>query len=180
MKKKFAVIIGHTGDSPGAFSPFINMPEFVFNSGVAKHLEDVADVYFYDSYKYGYRSMVNKVYREINQEDYLLTLELHFNSAVPSANGTEALHYYTSEKGKKYANKLVDLVVAEFNTRSRGVIGVDRNQRGGYALYAGKAPAVLIEPFFGSNAEDAEKFKGNDKKYAQVIKDFFKWVENEN
>lgn len=179
--KKFAVIVGHTSTSQGAYSPHGIGSEFAYNSNVAKYLTDIADVYHYESYKQGYRGMVNKVFSEINQKDYLLTIELHYNSVGDSsANGSSVLYYHMSGKGKAYAEKLSEMLSHRFGTKNRGITGRRREERGGYALYAGKAPAVLVEPFFGSNKEDVGKFKGREREYATLIRDFLKWVENEN
>lgn len=170
--KKFAVIVGHTKDSQGANSPYGIPSEYHFNSEVAKYLTDIADIYYYDTYKGGYSAMVRRLYNHINQHDYDLTIELHYNAAGALAHGTEVLYYANNRKGLKLAENLSSLISSKFGTKDRGAKGRGKSDRGGYALYAGKATALLLEPFFGTNKDDVNKFKGQEKKYAGVIKDF--------
>lgn len=174
--KKIAIVIGHTQDSQGACSEYGIPCEWTYNTKVASYLEDVADVYFHDTYRYGYSKMIEKTSAELNKHNYELVLLLHYNSANPSAKGTEVLFYHSNEKGKELAKDLCNRVCKAFGTQNRGAKGVDRHERGGYALYKPKATTLLIEPFFGSNAEDVKKFKGKEKEYADVLRKFF--VEN--
>ena len=149
--KKYAVVVGHTQDSQGANSPFGIGSEWEYNSRVAKYLTDVADVYFHDSYKYGYASMINRTTSHINQHNYKLVLILHYNAHAPNANGTEVLHYYSNKKSLSWARQLSGLISESFQTRNRGNKPTRKTDRGGYELYKLKAPALLIEPFFCSN-----------------------------
>lgn len=170
--KRVAIIVGHANSNKGAISPHGIPSEFDFNSEVAKHLTDIADVYYYDSYKGGYKSMVDRLFNHINKHNYAITIELHYNSYTPSVHGTEVLYYTSSRLGKLYASELSEMISNEFGTFNRGAKGRKTSDRGGYALYAGKSPAVLLEPFFATNKEDVERFKGQEEKYANVIRKF--------
>lgn len=174
--KKFAIIIGHTSKQPGAASPHGIPPEYFFNNKVAQYLTDIADIYYYDSYSGGYISMVKRLFNHINKHDYKMTLELHYNAASPSAEGTEVLHYETSKGGAVHAKTLSKMISDNFGTRNRGAKPRSRSGRGGYALYAGKPIALLLEPFFGSNKNDTLRFKGKEKEYAEVIREFLNKV----
>ncbi|MGQ1929834.1 N-acetylmuramoyl-L-alanine amidase [Ornithobacterium rhinotracheale] len=171
--KKIAIVIGHTQDSQGACSEFGIPCEWTYNTKVASYLEDVADIYFHDTYRYGYSKMIEKTSEELNKHNYELVLLLHYNSAMPKANGTEVLFYHTNAKGGELAKDLCNRVCKAFGTQNRGAKGVDRHERGGYALYKPKATTLLIEPFFGSNSEDVSKFKNKEKEYANVLRNFF-------
>ena len=116
--------------------------------------------------------MVRRLFNHINQHDYDLTLELHYNAAGALAHGTEVLYYANNRRGLKLAESLSKLISDKFGTKNRGAKGRGKSDRGGYALYAGKATALLLEPFFGTNKDDAKKFKGKEKEYANVIREF--------
>ena len=44
-------------------------------------------------------------------------------------------------------------------------------QRGFWALYYPTATTLLLEPFFGSNSYDAEKFRSKQCEYAGLIRE---------
>lgn len=84
------------------------------------------------------------------------TIELHFNSAASElATGTETL-----SSGTKGSLRLAGLVqqaqLRALGLRDRGVKIIGRRDRGGESLFAGKAPAILIEPYFGSRRLDCQ------------------------
>lgn len=174
-KKKVAIVVGHTKLRPGACSLYGISCENQFNTTVAKNLEDVADIYFYDSYNYGYKSMVKRNANKLNKEDYELVIELHYNSSVPEANGCEVFYYFSNIEGKKMAYNLSKMISKVFNVRNRGAKAMTSlNQRGFWAVYYPKATTLLLEPFFGSNEKDVEKFKGKEKEYSELIRTFLK------
>lgn len=171
-----AIVIGHTEKKPGACSPHGIPCEWQFNNKVAEYLKDIADVYYNDTYKRGYRSMVARTAKRINKEDYLLVIELHYNAASPSANGTECLYYYANETGKKLAQLYSKMVSDKFGTKIRGNKGakalVNKGDRGFYAVAYPDPTAIMPEPFFGSNKEDAKRFKGKEKQYSELLRAF--------
>lgn len=173
--KDFAILIGHTEDSKGAVSPFGVPAEFDFNSKVASFMEDICDVYTHESYKPGYTTMVKKTAAKINKHKYKAILVLHYNSFNLSSNGTEILYYATSVAGKKMASILSARIAIAFKTSNRGPKPITSSQDRGFAeVYYTVAPTVIVEPFFGSNKEDSEKFKNKEHIYAEVLKKFLK------
>lgn len=177
MSKKVAIVVGHTKLRPGACSPFGVPCEYTFNNTVASYLKDIADVYNYSSYNGGYRSMVHRMANKLNKKNYDLVIELHYNAASSSANGTECFYYYTNKKGKRLAETYCDKLCAAFNTKNRGAKAmVSKKQRGFYALAYPNATALLVEPFFGSNYQDSVKFKGKEKEYSNVIRSLIKQI----
>lgn len=171
--KKIALVVGHTerGDK-GAYSDYLKSTEFDFWIDVAKRIKelgksskiDVYDVFTHTEQNYYNRqkNLANKV----NQKDYDYVIELHFNAASPSANGTECLHYFNSKKGKEASQKISQKIAKVYGTKLRGVYGakalVNKNDRGYWFVYFPKAPAIILEPFFGSN-EESLKFQDKDK-----------------
>jgi N-acetylmuramoyl-L-alanine amidase len=85
-----------------------------------------------------------------------LFISIHHNSLrLPSANGFEVLHWYTSANGKRLAESIsssFDPVGERFAVRNRGV----KPRRNLYVLGHTQPPAVIVEAGFISNpAEEA-------------------------
>ena len=88
----------------------------------------------------------------INSGNYDLVIELHLNSYMQDANGTEVL--YRSAKGKRYAVQVQKQLATVF--RDRGI----KQRDDLYILNGTKPPAILIETFFCTNKADYKKGKG--------------------
>ena len=170
--KKVAVVVGHTRNNPGASSEVVGS-EFFYNSKVGEYLEDIVDVYHYDTYKGGYTNMVKRNAKKLNKHDYSLVLELHFNSAGEDAEGCEALYYRANKKGKELAELYCEIMCNTFGSENRGAKSRELDDRGGAALYYPKATTLILEPFFGSNKEDANRYKDAEK-YAIALRWFIK------
>ena len=99
----------------------------------------------------------------INKVNYDLIMEVHLNSAQPSAHGTEAL--YVSTKGKYYAEKIVNALGEVYMNRGA------KKRTDLYMLNGTKPTAVLLELFFCTNKEDYLKGYGkkNAVKLAKLI-----------
>ena len=97
----------------------------------------------------------------INGVDYDLVMELHLNSAQPSATGTEAYYYLGSKVGEKYATAICKQLGKVY--RNRGA----KSSKSLYILNGTKPPAVLLELFFCTNKEDY--LKGHGKKNATKL-----------
>ena len=172
--KKVAVVVGHTAGSKGAQSPYLPA-EYDYNIEVANKLKQYGcnyDVFTHRTYSVGYYNMWRETASKINSQDYDLVIELHYNTASPTAHGTETLHYFNSKKGKQYAQIFSQQISEDFGTKLRGIQGakplVNKNDRGFYAVYLPKPPALIVEPFFGSNEEESVLFKDTDK-YAESL-----------
>lgn len=177
--KKYAIIVGHTnGGDKGAHSTHLGKSEQPYNLEVANALKALDpnkyDVYTHDLQTYYTRQKA--LAAKLNAKNYEAVIELHFNAAQPSTNGTESLHYFASKKGKQLAQELSAAVVKEYGTTLRGDKGtralVNKEDRGYWFVYLPKATAVIFEPFFGSNAE-ALKF-ADPKRLACVINNVLK------
>ena len=83
-------------------------------------------------------------------------VELHFNSAGTDATGHEWLHWFASERGKSLASNIQSEMtkrIPELKSRGLKAIG-GADERGAGFLRQTHCPAVIAEPFFGSNAAD--------------------------
>lgn len=98
-----------------------------------------------------------------HSKKYDLAMELHLNSAQPSANGSEV--YYKTKAGKEYAEKIAKALGEVY--RDRGAKQTD----GLYWLNDTRATAVLVELFFCTNKSDYKKGHGrkNATKLAKLI-----------
>ena len=168
--RKIAIVIGHDKTSPGAYSPFLGMSEYLYNSEVASYLHEFC--IYRRPIGGGYNTQMRKLSEQINKENFDLVVELHFNSFNKEANGVETVSYPGNSYAKALGQKYCDLIAKKYGTNNRGAKEATVNGRGWGFLSMINAPAIIVEPFFGDN-EEAEKFK-NPGTYAEVIKEWLK------
>jgi len=178
--KRFAIVIGHTKLSKGACG--INLPcEFDYNSIIGESLSDIADIYYYDTYNFGYTSMVKRNAVKMNKKDYDLVIELHYNAATPIANGTEIFYYFSNKTGRQYATTLCENISKTLGTKNRGAkpmmrVRGKKDPRGFAAIFYPKATTLLLEPGFGSNEGDAEKLRTRQCNYIVTLRNFLNTI----
>lgn len=185
MKKiRIALVVGHTeGKDKGAYSETLKTSEFDYWLDIAKRIENLGniEVHIFDTFTHKIQSYYERekaLADKINNSGvvYDVVFELHFNAASPLAHGTECLHWFASEKGRKIANRVSNYICDNLNMTIRGNNGaralVNKNDRGYWFTYLLRYPAVILEPFFGSNKEDCEKFRDRDK-VAKVLNEVF-------
>lgn len=171
---KIAFVIGHNSKRKGAYSKHLKMREFDFYSEVVKHLDNV-EVFIYDETISGYITRVKAMAKKLNAGNYDLVIELHFNSfSDAAANGCETLYFFKSKNGKYYASLFSEIVndYTGIKLRNGGLKALaNRKDRGFASVYYPSAPAILIEPFFGSNKSDCDKIESAEN-LACIINDF--------
>lgn len=172
---KVAICIGHNSRNKGAFSLYLNQSEFDYNTRIAKlvkdEMPDCIEV-FNRFYENSYSREIENLAKRVNLNEFDLVVELHFNAAVPSARGCEALYYHNSILGKKYADSFCEAITYEYFSENRGSKPLSlETDRGFLFVQKMKAPAIILEPFFGSNSE-AKNFI-NAQRYADTI---VKWL----
>lgn len=97
--------------------------------------------------------------KKLATKKYDLIIECHLNASDNlTAHGAECL--YVSEKGKKYANKIMKGLEKTFYNRG----AKKRNDL--YMLNATASPCVIMETFFCTNSNDYLKGKGQAKRKA--------------
>jgi N-acetylmuramoyl-L-alanine amidase len=178
MSNKIAVVVGHTNRrDKGAFSPFLLQFEYAYNLQVALQLKSLApdlyDVHTHSVQEYYKRQVAMSA--KLNAGGYRLAVELHFNAASsPTANGTYCLYWYGSKAGK--AQNLSEGISTMFRTKLRAVGGaqalVNEHDRGYWFTALTNMPAIIVEPFFGSN-EEALRFQ-DPQKYVCVLHNYLK------
>ena len=162
MTKKFGVVVGHNSSKPGAVRKDTGESEYKFNSRIARLMAEYAKaVYpgmevkiFYRDPGMGYSREIKEVYAATDRWGADLTSELHFNSfANEDAKGSEVLTSGTASSFK-FAQITQRELVSRFGQLDRGV-KTRATGRGSASLISGRAPAILPEPFFGSNSKGA-------------------------
>jgi N-acetylmuramoyl-L-alanine amidase len=161
--RKVAIVVGHNTHGKGAYAPApIAESEYYFNSDVAERMEDLGLEYgidfdiFYREPHLPYSREIDRVYAAVNASGAEASVELHFNAASGAAVGTETLSSGFSGS-LSLANAVQDELVDLFDrtgSADRGVLIRTPSQRGGRSLHAGRAPAILTEPFFGSTTSE--------------------------
>jgi N-acetylmuramoyl-L-alanine amidase len=162
---KIAVVVGHDQIEQGAFSNILKQSEYAYYSELVKLLP--FDIY-YRSTRGSYMDKMRELASRVNGKGYTLIVELHFNSFNGKANGTEALYYHKSTTGKRWAEIYCKNICKEYGTVNRGAKGISGGNGFGF-VNSMDAPAIVLEPFFGDNAE-AIKFKDLNK-HAKLLID---------
>lgn len=96
-------------------------------------------------------------------------IELHFNSDDnPKAQGFEYVHHIDSRRGQALATALTDRHRGTFKSAySRGLQARSKGGRGWAFLNLTPCPAVICEPFFGSNSVEWAAYKSDPAKLAE-------------
>lgn len=171
MKNKVAIIIGHHNFSEGAFSKWLGESEWTFWLNFAEeYLDDIGNIFIHDpdikGYTTGQKDMAERT------KDYDLAIELHFNSFNGKAFGCEALYYDGNNTTEKVSERFSELCSERLGYKNRGVKGRSlktKNKRGAGFLYYQKPAALILEPFFGDNEKDCNRF--DELKFKQIIQD---------
>ncbi len=161
-----AIIVGHDYFREGAYSSILEMSEYTYNLRAAK--ASGFDFYLHKP-NTSYKRKMFATYKDLHHYD--LTIELHFNAAIPQANGVECMYFHTNKVGYVYAEKFCTFMSNRYDLRNRGAKPLsNNNQRGYWAVASGRPTGLLVEPFFGTNAE-ANKFKCPEE-YGKVLAEF--------
>jgi len=154
---KLAIVVGHNSASQGALRQDTGESEFVWNGRLARRIGRLAADYsiqvrtFFRTPGGGYSTEIKRVYSEVDAWGADASVELHFNGASsPDATGTETLASGSASSLRLAASVQREMVLA-LGLRDRGIKTRSGADRGGMSLISGRAPAILIEPFFGSS-----------------------------
>src|SRR5690554_6981960 len=155
---KVAFIIGHNEKDKGSYSKHLNTTEWDLYNSMKNDLECIGHVYTHDSSINSYTQRCIDISNRIGDK-YDLVIALHFNSFNTIANGCEAFYWHSNKDGFNYASKFVKGYCVLTGSRPRGAKEYKSNtERGAGEVYYPKNTAILLEPFFGDNKEDCERF----------------------
>lgn len=108
--------------------------------------------------------VLNKIVAKCNAHDVDLDVSIHLNAGSASANGTEVLLYSASDFKVKTANAILGNF-EKLGYKSRGI----KYRTDLYFLKKSNAPAMLIECFFCTNADDVARYEPSDIAGAIVV-----------
>jgi N-acetylmuramoyl-L-alanine amidase len=185
---KLAICIGHSRKGDSGATSVGGVSEYTYNLNVGHQMRDrlkedgvkcdVIAKYSGNSYGSAMRSLA----AFLKEKGYTHAVELHFNAASPSAEGHEFLHWITSRNGARLAASFASAFQEAFDfsrpRKNGGLKPIASGDRGGLFLSLTHCPAVILEPFFGSNNSEWHYFSKNPDKlaecYANAITDFLK------
>jgi len=170
-----AICVGHSRHNDmGAVACDGKTDEWTYNIQVAREMQaalaeaGVESVVVDQYVGQGYTAAMDNLSAELKELKVDAAIELHFNSAHPNARGSEMLHLDTSKNGEWLARCLQEAVLDEFQTADRGTKGRSAG-RGVQFLEKTHCPAVIVEPFFGSNEADWEIFENQFDTLGSVL-----------
>ena len=184
-KARILLVVGHNAIVKGAYSEFLQQHEYDFNLALARRLEGswtearnkITGDYRSETCKN--EGEIHILYRDSNitRTEFALQqispyvrnnnidfiIELHFNSfSDPEVNGSELLHSSTNDNAIEFFTRFHDILVNNLLRRDRGVKLLQPQDRGytNVSILRERAhnnvPYCLLEPFFGSNANDSD------------------------
>lgn len=173
-----AICIGHSRGDGGAVSTG-GVSEWNWNRALGQIiLKDLRERGFaallVDRYaQTGYSRAMDLLAASLASQKVTVAVELHFNSATPSATGHEWLYWHSSVPGRALAQCLDRRMGETFpEHKRRGLIPIrSEAERGGGFLRKTRCPAVICEPFFGSNPQDWQMATAHRDLLARVIAD---------
>lgn len=159
---KVGVCVGHSRSGDRGAESVSGLTEHAFNSVLGKlicHELSLLGIATFSADRYegaGYGAAMKWIAGKLDAFGVTHAIELHFNASEEhKARGHEWLHWHSSAGGKKLAQSLHDAFAKEFpEMKDRGLKPIQGKDRGGLFLSLTRCPAVIIEPFFGDNAED--------------------------
>lgn len=171
---RLAIVVGHNSKARGAFSKWIGS-EWDFHKKQAVEIQKAAQGtgvkvrVFYRPAGVSYSKQIEAVSGEVNTWGAEYVVSLHFNSFdTDAANGTETL--WTGNDGsRELAETMQQCQLDCFGLKDRGLKAVSMLGRGGPLLWGVEAPAVILEPGFGSNKADALAMKKHWPRFAKDL-----------
>lgn len=124
-----------------------------------------------DSYVGGnYSAAMKWLGRKLTTIGATAAVELHFNWGSPPAHGHEWLHWYESVPGRQLAQCLQRaMMAARPGHKIRGLVSVFYKSRGEAFLRSMPCPAVIAEPFFGSNPQEWQWAQTCQPELAEIL-----------
>jgi N-acetylmuramoyl-L-alanine amidase len=172
-----AICVGHSRPGDRGAVSVDGTTEHAFNARLADLVSVVLDnrgipcrvIDRYQGKSYG--SAMTWLAARLRELKATLAAELHFNASdVRAATGHEWLYLTGSHGGRETARCLAFRMGLHFPAHhARGVKALGPRDRGAQFLCKSHCPAVLCEPFFGTNAADWERVGQNPPALAAAI-----------
>lgn len=160
------ICVGHSRKGDSGASSASGASEWTYNQKVAEILRleleknNINSVVFTKYDGTGYTGAMMWLCAQLGLLKVDFAVELHFNCAdTGAARGFEFLYWRTSKKGQAIASVFQQTFKNKFpENLSRGSKGLSKEDRGGLFVRLPSMPAVILEPFFGSNTREWEIF----------------------
>lgn len=170
-----AICVGHSriGDTGARSVGGCN--EWIYNRAVAQELQSelehhgIKATIISEYPRKTYLGAMTWLRIQLDHIGATLAIELHFNAADnPDAQGFEYLHA-GSPRGMHLAACLIHAHSQNIplTQRNRGMKAVGRAERGGGFLHRITQPAVICEPFFGTNPDEWNFYRSNANQLAK-------------
>ena len=168
-----ALCVGHSRQGDSGAASIDGTTEWDYNSDLAERIaaKTQQEIRVYNAYGgKGYTSAMRWLAKKLKKDGAEFAIELHFNAASPSATGHEWLYWNTSTNGRLLARSLRDSMEDAFpQFTSRGIKARGKGSRGASFLRLPNCPAVIAEPFFGTNQDDWQLAKDHRDGLATAI-----------
>lgn len=169
---KIAIVIGHNVRAQGAVRITDGRTEYDWNGHLAEMIQEIDPEnvrVFRRVPGGGYSREIDRVYGEVDAWGADVSVELHFNGSVdPKAEGCLTLSSGTPGS-MVLARHVQPRMLAVMENGDDGIIVRGRGDRGGRSLWAGRAPAILTEPYFGGNARTCHVADARKDQLAEAI-----------
>lgn len=158
---KLGVVVGHTHEASGATlcRPFDFVSEYEFNTLIAAMMMNYGRTVGVDVFVALRDNIgISGAHKAVANAQCKACIELHFNSFNSTTEGTETL-YGEINGSKEFAEIVQAHMVSVYerkDAKNRGIKFVGSADRGGGNVnQPSKLPTVLVEPFFGSDPDEA-------------------------
>lgn len=189
MKPLIALCIGHSrkinSRMDGGALSVDDTTEHAYNRDLAATVADILRsqgfrVNILTEYQgNGYTAAMRWLGSTLKADQTTIAVEFHFNSSEnPKASGHEWLYWESSGNGERLARLFADAFRNHLpELPARGIKPCNPKSRGAEFLRLTPCPAIILEPFFGSNPQDwriaTEKKQTIATLYASALSAYF-------
>lgn len=176
-RPKVAICVGHSRAGDDGAVSVGGVAEWGYNRDAAEYLFTELEKRGIDSkifHRYAgldYPSAMRWLAAQVKDYGADCALELHFNSAGPAATGFEVLCFSANHDipSTRLAKSVLDRTAKAWpEGRNRGVKTANRGRVFVKSLHC---PAIIVEPFFGRNRADWERWKNAQAELAGIYAD---------
>lgn len=171
---RVALEIGHSTRDGGAVRVTDGVQEYEWNRDLAHRIYDLDPTMFEIFYRRpdrGYTSAIRDLYDRIDASGCELSISMHFNAFYKASASYTSTLSSGSRGSLKAAHAVQNAMVDVMGLHDSGV-KIRNSRTGGRGweiLSFGRAPAILIEPYFGSNPSDCRRADEKKQDLAEAI-----------
>jgi N-acetylmuramoyl-L-alanine amidase len=170
VTRRIAIVIGHNTKAQGTTRVTDGVTENAWAALLADEIQNLnpAQVRVFRRPAIATPADIRKAYAEVDAWKADVSCELHVNAfSSADATGTETL--YATNAGKAVAVQVQAHMVSALGLKDRGLL-LRSSGNGSVSLKAGKAPAVLVEPYFATNPNDCRRV---DERFVTLARGIF-------